>query len=144
MENLFAYGTLMCEDIMKDVAGCHLSSTPAILEGYSRRCVRGELYPALLPDNQGRVNGLLYLNVPDSAWARLDRFEGEMYLRQPVRIDLNDGSTLQAATYVAKPESMGLLDPPDWDFSEFLQSDKARFRSEYRGFARRDAGYGYD
>ena len=48
MENLFAYGTLMCEDIMQDVAGCRLSCVPAELRGYSRRRVRGEHYPALV------------------------------------------------------------------------------------------------
>jgi len=33
MENLFVYGTLMCEDIMRDVSGCDLGRAGATLEG---------------------------------------------------------------------------------------------------------------
>jgi hypothetical protein len=35
-DNLFAYGTLMCEDIMQHVSGCTLSSMPGILKGPSQ------------------------------------------------------------------------------------------------------------
>jgi hypothetical protein len=31
MENFFAYGTLMCEDIMAEASGCRLSGMPGIL-----------------------------------------------------------------------------------------------------------------
>jgi gamma-glutamylcyclotransferase (GGCT)/AIG2-like uncharacterized protein YtfP len=97
MENLFAYGTLMCDDIMIEVSGCRLSHMPGTLRGYSRRSVRGEHYPALVPREEGRVEGVVYRNVPDSAWDRLDRFEGEMYTRQLLQIQLNGRATLLAA-----------------------------------------------
>jgi gamma-glutamylcyclotransferase (GGCT)/AIG2-like uncharacterized protein YtfP len=134
MENLFAYGTLMCEDIMEEVSGCRLAGVPGTLKGYGRRSVRGEHYPALVPHEEGRVEGVVYRNVPDSAWERLDRFEGEMYVRQLVQIELNDGSTAQAATYVVQPEFLDLLDPTDWDFGEFLRNGKASFQRHYRGY----------
>ena len=134
MENLFSYGTLMCNDIMEDVSGCRLSCVPGTLRGYSRRSVRGEHYPALVPHEEGRVEGVVYRNVPDSAWGRLDRFEGEMYARQLVQIELNDGSTLQAATYVVQPEFLGHLDQTDWDFADFLRNGKASFQRHYKGY----------
>ena len=88
MKNLFAYGTLMCEDIMGDVSGCRLPSpSPGTLKGYSRWCVKGEPYPALVRDEKKLVEGMVYRNVPDSAWDRLDAFEGEMYERRLVRIE---------------------------------------------------------
>lgn len=31
MENLFTYGSPMCDDILQDVAGFHLSCTPGVL-----------------------------------------------------------------------------------------------------------------
>ena len=134
MENLFAYGTLMCDDIMREVSGCHLSHVPGTLEGYSRRCVKGEHYPALVSDEKGRVEGVVYRNVPNSAWERLDRFEGEMYARQLVQIDLNDGATLLAATYVVKPEFLDHLEASEWDFADFLRSGKASFQRRYKGY----------
>lgn len=132
MTNLFAYGTLMCEDIMTEVAGCRLPHGPGTLCGYSRRAVKGAHYPALVADKDGTVNGLLYREVPPSAWQRLDRFEGEMYRRQKVQVELDDGTLLPATTYVARPEFLGHLDLSDWDFDGFLRRGKKPFQEEYR------------
>jgi gamma-glutamylcyclotransferase (GGCT)/AIG2-like uncharacterized protein YtfP len=134
MKNLFAYGTLMCDDIMREVAGCCLSHVPGILKGYRRRSIQGEHYPALVPDVEGRVEGVVYLNVPNSAWERLDRFEGEMYARQGVQIKLNDGVMLGADTYVVRTAFLDRLDESDWDFTNFLHNGKASFKRHYRGY----------
>jgi gamma-glutamylcyclotransferase (GGCT)/AIG2-like uncharacterized protein YtfP len=134
MENLFAYGTLMCNSIMREVSGCRLSAVPGTLKGYSRRCVRGEHYPAILPHRQGRVAGVLYREVPDAAWERLDRFEGELYVRRRVAVALGDGAVLLAATYVVAPEFLYRLDQADWDFAEFLQNGKTVFQRDYKGY----------
>ena len=125
MEHLFAYGTLMCDDIMREVSGCRLSQVPGTLKGFSRRSVKGEFYPALVPDEEGRVWGVVYRNVPNSAWDRLDRFEGEMYTRHLVQIELSNGRTLLATTYVAQPEFLDQLEQSDWDFADFLRNGKA-------------------
>ncbi|MEW6668489.1 MAG: gamma-glutamylcyclotransferase family protein [Thermodesulfobacteriota bacterium] len=132
--NLFAYGTLMCEDIMEEVSGVPLSHVPGTLKGYSRRSVKGEHYPGLVPDAEGSVEGVVYRDVPDSAWDRLDRFEGEMYARRLVQIEWNDGMTLLAAAYVVRPEYLDRLDPSDWNFNEFLRKGKAGFQKDYKGF----------
>jgi gamma-glutamylcyclotransferase (GGCT)/AIG2-like uncharacterized protein YtfP len=134
MDNLFAYGTLMCDDIMREVSGCRLSPVAATLKGYRRRSVKGEPYPALVPDEEGCVEGVVYRSVPEAAWDRLDQFEGEMYTRQFVQLELNDGATLPAAAYVVRPQFLDRLDPSDWDFAEFLRHGKARFQSHYQGY----------
>jgi gamma-glutamylcyclotransferase (GGCT)/AIG2-like uncharacterized protein YtfP len=134
MENLFAYGTLMCDDIMQEVSGCRLSHVPGIVKGYSRRSVKGEYYPALVLDEDGRVDGVVYHNVSASAWDRLDRFEGELYARRRVQIELNDGTALRAAAYVVKPEYLDRLEPSEWDFAEFLRNGKAKFQKHYKGY----------
>jgi len=134
MENLFAYGTLMCDDIMQEVSGCRLSHVPGILKGYSRRSVKGEHYPALVPEAAGRVNGVVYRNVPNSAWDRLERFEGEMYARRLLRIELTDGAILRAAAYVVKPQFLDHLEPSEWDFADFLRDGKAKFQKHYKGY----------
>jgi gamma-glutamylcyclotransferase (GGCT)/AIG2-like uncharacterized protein YtfP len=128
MEHLFAYGTLMCEDIMERVSGCRLSAAPAILRGYRRLSVRGAEYPGIIPHEGSRVEGLVYRHVSDSAWIRLDRFEGEMYARQRVQIELHDGATLLAAAYVVQPHFRGGLEKTEWDFAAFLRSRKSRFQ----------------
>jgi gamma-glutamylcyclotransferase (GGCT)/AIG2-like uncharacterized protein YtfP len=134
MYNLFAYGTLMCDDIMAEVSGCCLSFVAGTLKGYSRRSVKGEYFPGLGPDASGIVDGIVYRDVPDSAWVRLDRFEGEMYVRRDVRIELSNGIVLPAATYVVHPEYLDHLEASDWDFETFLRNDKTRFQKGYRGY----------
>jgi gamma-glutamylcyclotransferase (GGCT)/AIG2-like uncharacterized protein YtfP len=134
MENLFAYGTLMCDDIMRDVSGCLLSRIPGTLKGYSRRRVRGEHYPAIIADTESCVDGVVYQEVPSPAWERLDRFEGRMYFRQRVQIEVSDGTLLYAETYLVKPEFVDYLEPYEWDFEKFLQNDKASFHRSYKGY----------
>lgn len=124
----------MCEDIMHDVAACRVTGEPGILKGFFRHRVKGEHYPALSPDAGGCVEGVLYRGVPEPAWARLDRFEGEMYVRRPVRIELHGGTAVDAETYIVKPALKDLLEATEWDFSEFLRSGKAHFQERYKGY----------
>jgi len=134
LKNLFAYGTLMCGDIMHEVSGVCCSPLPATLKGFRRHSVRGEHYPAIVPDEEGRVDGLVYRDVPEAAWVRLDRFEGEMYERSIVQVEMKDGSILPAATYVTLPKFLDRLDPSGWDFAEFLRTGKTSFRRGYGGY----------
>jgi len=130
----FAYGTLMCEDIMLAVTGRRFTRTPAILRDFRRRAVRGEVYPGILPERGGIVEGIVYRNLPDTAWAGLDAFEGEMYQRQIVGVTLEDRTPVEAYTYVIKPEFQNRLETSEWDFEKFLQSGKKAFEAHYFGF----------
>ncbi|MDH3455043.1 MAG: gamma-glutamylcyclotransferase, partial [Desulfuromonadales bacterium] len=57
---------------------------------------------------------------------------GEMYRRQEVQVELDDGRLLPAATYVARPEFLAQLELYDWDFAGFLRRGKKLFQEEYR------------
>lgn len=127
MDNLFAYGTLMCEDILQEVSGHRLTHEPAVLKGYCRRGFRRKPYPGLVPDESGYVEGVFYRSVPPEAWDRLDGFEGEMYSSEGVSIELNDGSIWPASTYVVRPAFRHHLEVGDWNFTDFLHNGKASF-----------------
>jgi len=134
MTHLFAYGTLMCEDIMQEVSGSLPKHRRGDLKEYARRRVRGHVYPGLLQREGNRVDGVVYLDVPASAWERLDRFEGEMYARQAVSIEMDGGGQLTAETYIVRPGYVDRLEEDTWDFSEFLSSGKSKFRAGYVGY----------
>lgn len=119
---------------MEEVSGFRPEHVPGILSGYSRRAVKGEYYPAIVPDREESVDGVLYLNVPAPAWDRLDRFEGEMYERRSVRIMLAYGSTAFAAVYLTKPEFLSHLEAARWDFDSFLKHGKFFFQEQYKGY----------
>ncbi len=133
--HLFAYGTLMCNDIMQEVSGILPSSTSGCLFGYCRYGVKNEHYPAIIPEKEGCVKGIVYLDVSPAAWERLDRFEGEMYERLPVEITLNTGMRITANTYVWKPAFSLELTESHWSLETFFQKGKQAFISNYKGYS---------
>lgn len=136
--DLFTYGSLMSPDIMAKVAGCRLAALPAILHGYQRSLVKGEVYPGIAEMAGGIVNGVLYLDVSAEALKRLDAFEGEMYDRREVTVQEAGGATRAAMAYVFSPEYRQLLTGIPWDFNEFLATGKKRFEDGYCGFGELD------
>ena len=134
MDHLFAYGSLMCDDIMRHVSGLQLSGARGTLSGYRRFCLNGEDYPAMVPVADGRVRGVVYAGVDRTAWDRLDRFEGEMYARRIVTVRLDDGRALDAATYILQPQFQDRLGDAEWDYDAFLRDGKARFLRQYAGY----------
>lgn len=135
---LFAYGTLMCPDILSLVCRCEIAGQTAHLEGYQRLRVAGEHYPALVPAKPhslpSTITGILYRPFPPQLWGLLDEFEGNMYERRPVQVMTSDGSSVEAMTYLCRPESTGLLTSEEWSFESFLRSGKPHFLSHYHGF----------
>ena len=132
--HLFAYGTLMCADIMYEVSGFRRQPIQARLANYRRRVVTGEDYPAIVPEPGCQVDGVVYGGLSPTIWARLDRFEGDMYARETETVVLTEGSRLIVYTYVARPAFLDALDEADWDYAEFLRHGKDRFQAAYRGF----------
>ena len=132
--NIFAYGTLMRREIMEEAAGEGCTGRKAVLEGYERRAVRDEVYPAIVARPGGRVDGIVYTGVSARAADRLDRFEGELYARSEVRVRCEDGGELPAWTYVAAAGREGALAEEGWSFEEFLKNGRFRFEGRYKGF----------
>ena len=126
----------MCPDIMREVSGYKYTNIHGILNGFCKLSIKDEIYPAIIPDGESIVDGVVYKNISRMAWGRLDRFEGKLYKRQSVMISLDDGNSLESETYVLRPEFISILKNSEWDFTNFLNSDKEHFISEYRGFSR--------
>ena len=125
--DFFAYGTLMCTDIMFRVIECRPVRAPATLAGYRRCSVKNEVYPGIVAARGSLVRGMVYFALPEPAWSLLDRFEGEMYSRCPVRVTGTDGRSIQAITYVVRPEWTHLLAVSAWSYKDFLKSGKKKF-----------------
>ena len=136
MQDLFAYGTLMCADIMRTVSGCpELTGSTGQLRGYQRLCVRGEHYPGLVPFPDACVKGVIYHDLPADTWARLDRFEGQLYLRAGVNVEMADATLHRVQTYLVRPELRGRLKNTVWELEDFLRHGKAEFERAYAGYA---------
>lgn len=134
LRHCFTYGSLMVPEIMAAVCGLRAQAIAAKLAGYSRHPVRGEEYPGMVPNAKATVEGVLYLDLPPDALARLDAFEGEQYVRSTVIVLDADQRPIEAETYVFRPEYVGLLLPGDWDHAGFLREGRQRFEQRYMGF----------
>lgn len=132
--HLFAYGTLMCEDILFAVSGRRLTGARCLLRDYERGKIQGEVYPGIVARPGKVVEGVLYTDVPEAAWERLDAFEGEMYQRSAIQVELEDGALREAQAYLIRPEFDYRLSAKPWSLEEFLGSGKERFRRQYLGF----------
>ncbi|MDD5366778.1 MAG: gamma-glutamylcyclotransferase [Gallionellaceae bacterium] len=134
-DNCFTYGSLMCADIMSRVSGMALAGEPASLAGHARQPVADEDYPGVTADPAASVEGILYRGLDGSALARLDAFEGEMYERVRVQVNLVGGGSVAAWCYIFRAPYRHRLLLGDWSFEAFLAGGKARFLARYMGFA---------
>jgi gamma-glutamylcyclotransferase (GGCT)/AIG2-like uncharacterized protein YtfP len=123
MTCLFAYGTLVFPGVLRAVVGRLVPAERATLDGYLRRSVIGEIFPAIVEgDAQDRVSGVIYLGLEDHDWRRLDRFEGDLYERRRVTVESRD-----AFTYVLAPPWRHRLASQPWDSDAFARDHLAAF-----------------
>ena len=132
--NVFVYGTLMFDRVWSALIAKRYRRIDAQLAGFERLAVKGEVYPGLLKADGSIVDGVLVLDVDDMDVRVLDRFEGEMYARVRVYVELSNNSTIAAQAYVVREKFWHRLDPIDWDLDEFIRNGKERFKQSYQGF----------
>lgn len=135
-ENVFVYGTLMEPRIITEVIGRTPEGHPAVLRGYRRSCLEGELYPGIQPDESAQIEGLVYPNLAPDEVQSLDRFEGDLYQRSTVTVSPSHAEPVQVEVYVIRPEHRHHLTGEAWDFKAFRERFVERFAAQYRGFGR--------
>ena len=133
MTNLFTYGSLMCDDIMFAVVNCQLERGDAILNDFYRSNVRNQEYPGIIPQVGAQVDGVLYLDLPETAIEQLDVFEGEFYEREVVQVRTEKFDEMNAMAYVIKPDYSHILTYTEWSYTHFLETGKQKFEMAYLG-----------
>ena len=98
--NVFTYGSLMFDDVWTRVVAGDYRSIAATLAGHARFRVADADYPGMVTHADGRVDGMLYLDVDEADLARLDRFEGDDYDRASVALECADGVVRDGETYL--------------------------------------------
>ena len=98
--HVFTYGSLTFDAVWSRVVVGRYRATPATLDDHARFAIRDESYPGMIATVGSRVVGVLHLDVDDGDLDRLDRFEGDDYLRTTVEVTGADGATWNAQTYL--------------------------------------------
>jgi gamma-glutamylcyclotransferase (GGCT)/AIG2-like uncharacterized protein YtfP len=133
--NVFTYGSLMIPSVMAAVTGKHFKVLKACLNHYARFRVEGECYPGIVHQTGAATGGVVHCDVDDRSLELLDDFEGELYERIAVRVELDRNGTMSAATYIFAREHLQLLSSEAWDFEKFKREHLQEFLKTYKGFS---------
>jgi gamma-glutamylcyclotransferase (GGCT)/AIG2-like uncharacterized protein YtfP len=133
-EAVFVYGTLLLPEVIEAVTGRAGAARPARLAGFARRRLAGRSFPGLVADPRAEVRGALHEGLDAAALAALDRFEGELYERVRVRVELEDGGGASAWTYTLSPLGRPLVTGDAWDLADFAARDLDAFLAGCRAF----------
>ncbi len=156
-DRLFAYGTLQLPAIMRALCGpapdsASLASpepaalvksldwawtgAAAKLDGFARCRVRGERYPGIRPQARASTAGCVYTGLTAEHWRVLDLFEGPLYERQRVQVELRQPHPVTDAprfprsaafAYVVRSEFMGTLEDREWELEHFAATHLAEY-----------------
>ena len=107
----------------------------ARLQGFTRRKVRGDVYPVIFHSHEAEwVDGIVYLDVSDTDFRALDLFEGEIYDRESHMVIVEDGEKTIASVYVLKDTFYHMVDDVKWDPDVFATRGLSNFLGHYKGF----------
>jgi len=133
--NVFTYGSLMIPSVMAAVTGKRFQVMKACLNGYARFKVKGESYPGIVYQPGAATDGVVHCDVDELSLKLLDEFEGELYKRVSVRIEVDQSGSLNAETYLFAPKHLRRLSSDPWDFEEFKKEHLQEFLKSYKGFS---------
>ena len=132
MINVFTYGSLMFDQVWSQVVDGNYRNAEALLKGYERKALKGEIYPAICPSTDySEVQGIVYFNVSPADLARLDVFEGEYYYRKSKQVVTHDKNMVPAEAYVLKEKFYPVLSNFKWDAQQFAKTDIHHFIENY-------------
>jgi gamma-glutamylcyclotransferase (GGCT)/AIG2-like uncharacterized protein YtfP len=118
--NVFTYGSLMYAPVWEKVCVGLYPTRKLILRDFQRYCIKGESYPAVIPQPGASVEGLVYLDVTLADQLKLHQFEGDEYVFRHHQID---ELSIGFYEYVA----LSRIERRDWNPSEFEQTDLPAF-----------------
>ena len=123
INNLFAYGTLMIEDIFLSITGQNFKSSTGIINNYICCQVKNKNYPGLI-SGEGKVSGIIYYNLPPEIISKLDTYEGQEYHRQKVSVNTTESKQITAWCYLYKTELKTNLLNTSWSLAWYHQNNR--------------------
>lgn len=128
-ERLYTYGTLQLAPIMSQIVGRQLLGQPARLSGYARYCVLGQAYPAIIEASGAEIAGVVYGGLTQHELARLDAYEGPLYVRRHVSVEVC-GQSVDACVYLLRPGQQSQLSSEPWDLERFERDHLESYLAE--------------
>ena len=133
--SLGLYGTLLDAEVRALVLGdaWRNAGQPALLRGWERRYVAGQVYPGIRPAPGAEIDVLVLSDLTAEALAAADWFEGDEYERRSLPIAFTDaaGGRDEALFYIPTPATALAAEP--WFYDDlWRRRHHARFMQEAR------------
>lgn len=128
IRNLFVYGTLKSSEEVWNQTGKTFRKTKAMLRGYVKVQACG--YDAVRRDPHESVDGWVLENVDQESLKQLDEYEGGLYRRVVVNVDLESGESVKTLAYVLpEPRWSKALRLVGWELTIPSMQDEDRVDS---------------
>ena len=125
--DVFCYGTLLFPEVMRVVSGIAGAGRPAVAHGWARYRVRGEAFPALIESAGVLTRGAVFERVDALALAKLDAFEGPLYVRRALEVEFDGGARASAQAWVIAPGREAEVTREPWEPDEFAVRELREF-----------------
>ena len=117
---LFCYGTLMFPPVLERLISHAYTLQPAVLQGYTRYCVKNQVYPGVVREPGGQTDGLILHPIGPSQLKKLDAYEGASYQRLKLQVHTSQAEVVNAWCYVIPQRGRYLLANNLWRPERFL------------------------
>lgn len=104
--NLFVYGTLLLDEVIKVLLGRIPHYQYAVAPGWQVVCLPQRVYPGLVP-GQGEAAGKVFIDLTDAEWATLDDFEDCAYSLAAIRVSIFTETEMDALSYLWRGDHSG-------------------------------------
>ncbi len=131
---IFTYGTLSFDEVMKIVAGTTYRTEPATLEDHARYQVKGQLFPGVCREPGTSVSGVLHYGVGAEAVEKIDFFEDSFYQRELLLVETREKERIEAYAYIVPPGELHVLSEKPWDEESFSQNELLRYLERARNW----------
>ncbi|RPA82237.1 hypothetical protein BJ508DRAFT_361397 [Ascobolus immersus RN42] len=142
---VFVYGTLQLPEVLAWVStGSYLNHpdfkdryTKATLTGYKRVSVEGADYPAcIVGEPTDKIDGHVIYPKYSSEWKKLDLFEGKLYKRIEVEVEIDEGGAkkmIKAFVYLWDQDMDMLEMDQEWSLEDFRENKLADWKALFWG-----------
>lgn len=113
MKNLFVYGTLMNDEIVKALCGKRFKKSPATISGFIASNLNGRHSPGLSKKANSTVEGYVLHSVDSRSFNIIKAWENDDY--KLIKVKPNNGAFGVCNTFLWKTDILGTV----WDNARF-------------------------
>lgn len=133
MSNLFVYGTLMFEEVIRELVGTMPIHRAAEAKDVARPQFKGQDYPGLVECPGKNISGFLFTGLRPETLLIFDKFEGGEYERRTVQLAVGT-----AEAYFVRDEFRDRLSTTEWDPEAFRRDKLPTYLEICRDFTSLD------